>query len=105
MTRSADLQPDEAELETGLVTLRGSQLATRTSASAATRAPSRRSARSPAAEPAAHMDPSDAHSGVLNDSDHHGMAGSEFTRSAGRWFGLFDLTTRLRAAGLDEPGR
>jgi hypothetical protein len=38
MTRSADLQPGEAELETGLVTLRGSQLATRTSASAASRA-------------------------------------------------------------------
>jgi hypothetical protein len=37
MTRSADLQPGEAELETGLVTLRDSQLATRTSASAATR--------------------------------------------------------------------
>ena len=38
MTRSADLQPGEAELETGLVTLRGSQLVTRTSASAASRA-------------------------------------------------------------------
>jgi hypothetical protein len=35
MTRSADLQPGEAELQTGLVTLRGSQLLTRTSTSAA----------------------------------------------------------------------
>jgi hypothetical protein len=38
MTRSAHLQPGEAELQTGLVTLRGSQLVTRTSTSAAVRA-------------------------------------------------------------------
>ena len=35
MTRSADLQPGEAELQTGLVALRDSQLMTRTSASTA----------------------------------------------------------------------
>jgi hypothetical protein len=37
MTRSADLEPGKAELQTGLVTLRGSQLVSRTSTSAAER--------------------------------------------------------------------